>query len=956
MSKKRRALELTRERRREEEEEDLRGGLSNPGGEQPGGKDLTVERASVGAGDGCGAGAGTSERTEAVAREGMGDGAGAGGVTSGGTMAAAGPDLGAGVDAAADTCAAAGAELHPGAVSGSNVGPRPGAGAGTAPDGGANTNHAAASIGRASAHGLRDVLPTPADTKQERILRLEQWRLEARRDEVELLKHSADQWNSDAAEVRAVWASQDPSGNLQPLAFDHPDMIRTNIGTRSSKEPPWHGFVQQGGDARGVAPVSKRAPAPASPGTLATVLARIHKRMSTVATPPAVRFDYDDIRRNTDALLAGHSLDFLFQQSASKHGCVTWDEVQAVFAKFPGRERLQRVVDGVKLCLDMATGFRTVPERHAFTPKYREKVSFVNANVAADAAGGKALLFDVRARHVLFALGFHTNPLSWVPKSHQPFGKGRCTVNCSKGPGAAHYLGSLNQACCNSVMDEWYGDCWVNTIRDVATDVERIAWDSEDFLVWLGVWDITGAYKHIKLDPAAGLLMGSEILDPSGAKHAAAYAVPTSAHFGFTKIPSCFSSYSQGWVWLAHNTSDDWHYEGFETILTCGPTLGEPRPRHNSQWIDDALTYAATASRCNAFMLSSMRAAEVLMSVSKPDLPTWASSDPKADPIGAWTDPKVVAPDKTLWADLQQVYAGWKICGASRTVTLAEKGWDAIVKALWILLPPEGRVASGATLEKVLGMLRHYAACQPIGIAFLGALRSLLTKHGRSALDIPLDSASMDLGFWRALVLKGLANPSIFQFKLAVIAGLGESDLRIATDASGLGGGGFLEGFAYLGWHWTSLELAIPAGHGRGQLAINCLELAALITVLRFFAETVRGRVVELSCDNAAAVGYCQRYRSRCGITRVLLQWLGFFLYSNRTTLRCIHLAGIHNDHGDLPSRLRDPSKRLRFCSVNPYGTHPLHTPSPGLRRTLFRILTGQDGALADADRLFQAE
>jgi hypothetical protein len=262
-------------------------------------------------------------------------------------------------------------------------------------------------------------------------------------------------------------------------------------------------------------------------------------------------------------------------------------------------------------------------------------------------------------------------------------------------------------------------------------------------------------------------------------------------------------------------------------------------------------------------------------------------------------------------------------------------------------------VASGTTLEKVLGMLRHYAACQPIGIAFLGSLRSLLTKHGRSALDIPLDSASMVLGFWRAM---GVADPSIFLFMRGVFAGLGEADLRIATDASGLGGGGFLESFAYLGWNWTSLELAIPAGHGRGQLAINCLELAALITVLRHFAEAVRGRVVELSCDNAAAVGYCQRYRSRCGITRVLLQWLGFFLYSNRTTLCCIHLAGIHNDHGDLPSRLRDPSKRLRFCSVNPYGTHPLHTPSPGLCRTLFRILTGQDDALAAADRLFQAE
>ena len=119
------------------------------------------------------------------------------------------------------------------------------------------------------------------------------------------------------------------------------------------------------------------------------------------------------------------------------------------------------------------------------------------------------------------------------------------------------------------------------------------------------------------------------------------------------------------------------------------------------------------------------------MSVSKPDLPTWVGSDPKADPTSVWTDPKVVAPDKTLWAALQQVYAGWKVCGASRTVTLAEKGWDAIVKALWILLPPGGRVASGATLEKVLGMLRHYAACQPIGIAFLGSLRSLQTKHGR---------------------------------------------------------------------------------------------------------------------------------------------------------------------------------------------------------------------------------
>ena len=820
--------------------------------------------------------------------------------------------------------------------------------------GGALNHRAATTTATNSSDELLSRLPLPVDTKEERIQRLERWRAEAVLHEQGQLGEADDQWGLDVAEVRALWASQDRGLNLQPLAFDHPDMIRTNIGMRSSKEQPWHGFVQSGADPRGAAPVSKRAAAPTKPGSLPSILRRIHKRMSTVATPPAARFDYSEIRRNTDALLAGMPLESLFDQSARSHGRITWEQVEAVFAEFPGKDRLRRVVNGVELWLDMKTGFRTVPERHSFTPKYREKVSFVNANVVADAEGGKVLLFDARARHALFALGFHNNPLSWVPKSHQPFGKGRCTVNCSKGPGAEHYRGSLNQACCNAVMDAWYGDCWVNTIRDVAIDVERIAWDSEDHLVWLGVWDITGAYKHIKLATGAGLLMGSEILDPSGATNAAAYAIPTSAHFGFTKIPSCFSSYSEAWVWLAHNTDDYWHYEGFETVLAQGPVLGKPRARHNSQWIDDALTYAESASRCNRFMLSSMRAAEVLMSVSKPDLPTWAESDPKADPTLSWTDAKVVAPDKTRWADLQQIYAGWKVCGASRTVTLAEKGWDAIVKALWILLPPDLPVASGATLEKVLGMLRHYAACQPIGIAFLGSLRALLTKHGRSALEIPLDAASMDLDFWRALVLKGLEDPSIFQFKLAVIAGLVEADLRIATDASGFGGGGFLETFAYLGWNWTPLELAIPAGHGRGQLAINCLELAALITVLRFFAEAVRGRVVELSCDNAAAVGYCQRYRSRCGITRVLLQWLGFFLFSNRTTLRCIHLAGIHNEHGDLPSRLRDPSKRSRFCAVNPYGTHPLHTPSPGLRRTLFRILTGQDHALAADDRMFQ--
>ena len=802
---------------------------------------------------------------------------------------------------------------------------------------------------------LRDRLPSPALTAAEQAERLALWRRQAKVLEGHMLAHAAAQWRLDEAEVNLAWSRQDRSLRLQPLAYDHPDALRTNVGLRSSKEPPWHGFVSEKADKREPRPVTQPPPALPHPGSLQTILQRVHKRMSTVAKAPKVQFNYGEIKRNTDALLAGRSLDSLFMLSATEHGRVSWAEVEKVFDHFPGKDRLQRVIKGVELCLDLSTGFRLVPERASFTPKYREKVSFVNANVSADADGGKVLLFDARARPLLAGLGFHSNSLSWVPKSHQPFGKGRCTVNCSKGPGMEHYRGSLNHACCNPVMEEWYGDCWVNTIRDVACDVERIAWESEDGCVWLGVWDVTGAYKHIRLSPAAGLLMGSEILDPSGANHAAALSVPTCAHFGFTKIPACFSSYSEAWVWLAHNTHDHWHRDGFETVLQCGPVLTQPRDRQNSQWIDDALTYAASAAKCNAFMLSSMRAAELLMSTSKPELASWLSSDPTGDPTQCWVDPKVVTPDKTEWADLQQVYAGWRVCGGSRTVTLAEKGWDAVVKGLWILIPPDSTHVSGAVLEKVLGMLRHYAACQPIGIAFLGSLRWLLTKHTRSATAIPLEDASSDLHFWRRLVEHGLKDPAIFQFKLAIIAGLGDADLRIATDASGFGGGGFLEAFAYVGWHWTSLELAIPAAHGRGLLAINCLELAALIAVLWHFRTEVHGRVIELSCDNAAAVGYCQRYRSRCSVTRVLLQWLGYFLFTNRTTLRCIHLAGIHNDHGDVPSRLRDPAKRRLFCSVNPYGTYPLRTLSSGLRCTLYQILTRQENALAGADQLFQA-
>jgi len=818
-----------------------------------------------------------------------------------------------------------------------------------------NAAAVASSAGDRAGPTLRDRLPPPATTAADQVERLALWRRQATVLEDHMLAHASSQWSLDEAEVHRAWSLQDRSLGLLPLPYDHPDAVRTDVGLRTSKEPPWHGFVSSCADKREPRPVTAPAPALVSPGSLQTVLQRVRKRMTTVAPAPKVQFNYGEIKRNTDALLAGRSLDSLFQQSAAEHGSVSWTEVEKVFAMFPGRERLRRVVNGVELALDFSTGFQQVPARSCFTPKYREKVSFVNANVMADAEGGKVLLFDARARPCLAGLGFHSNSLSWVPKSHQPFGKGRCTVNCSKGPGVEHYRGSLNHACCNPLMDEWYGDCWVDTIRDVACDVERIAWQSVDGRVWLGVWDVTGAYKHIRLSPSAGLLMGSEILDPSGATHAAALSVPTCAHFGFTKIPACFSSYSEAWVWLAHNTDDLWHRDGFEIVLQRGPILTAPRDRQNSQWIDDALTYAESAAKCNAFMLSSMRAAELLMSTSKPDLPSWLSSDPKGDPTECWVDEKVVTPDKTEWADLQQVYAGWRVCGGSRTVTLAEKGWDAVVKALWILIPPGSTHVSGATLEKVLGMLRHYAACQPIGIAFLGSLRWLLTKHTRSATAIPLEAASLDLQFWRRLVEHGLKDPAIFQFKLAVIAGLGEADLRIATDASGFGGGGFLAAFAYVGWHWTPLELSIPAAHGRGLLAINCLELAALIAVLRHFCNEVRGRVIELSCDNAAAVGYCQRYRSRCAVTRVLLQWLGFFLFTNRTTLRCIHLAGVHNDHGDAPSRLRDPSKRRLFCAINPHGTYPLHTLSTGLRTTLYRILTRQADALEVDAQQFQA-
>ena len=171
-----------------------------------------------------------------------------------------------------------------------------------------------------------------------------------------------------------------------------------------------------------------------------------------------------------------------------------------------------------------------------------------------------------------------------------------------------------------------------------------------------------------------------------------------------------------------------------------------------------------------------------------------------------------------------------------------------------------------------------------------------------------------DIMLWRSIILMSMRSSHMFSSGIERLATKPAPQLVITSDASKLVGGG--------AWmtlddgrtiecviRWTPEELNIIKGmndiDSRG-ISINILEFfVVMYAVLLWGKEYMRGKVIQVNCDNTSAVSWIlkQRGSNKAPIGEFLVQ--AFVLYTISIDCMIIpqHLSGVLNTHADFLSR-----------------------------------------------------
>ena len=688
------------------------------------------------------------------------------------------------------------------------------------------------------------------------------------------------------------------------------------------------------------------------------MVAEVHRRRAETAPPPEDALNRAQAAYNTVALLRGAPFTAIYAHALASHDGPSWDEVSAAFDTYGAKSQLGYVLRGIDVPLRADAAFVPVPQRDAFTASYRSHQQHVNKTFAKDASDGRVLLFSAAAAHKLRELGFHDNPLGHVRKSSEPLGAGRPTCNASKGPGRAHFLGSVNHATDQEALLRLIGPASVHTILDLAIAVEQAAHSSVDGTVSLACVDIRSCFKHVRFSAQSALLLGSAVLDTHAApgEEAVAWAVPVGANFGWTGSPAAMSRVTSSAHWLVHHAcSDRWYEAGLLCVGRKGTPLGPSAPRWACTWVDDSAIVGHDDATCTERLASLCRAYELLL---RPHSSRWSQGPPPGVARGAATPDLnfadcVIADSKTVWPNSTIDYSGWTICGASRSICLSAKGWLALVATVFIDLAAP--VVTGAVLERCVHVLRHYTAICPVAEAFTASLWHALKKAGRTAARVEMSPCRTDMNWWEHLIRAALLDPEIFAWRTQAIAGLLRPTVAVESDASGFGGGLIFTGAINLcfKFEFCGSERAGSAGLANTDYEINILECAAFVAGLAAAAPMMVGAVVDVALDNTSAISWCRRMRTKKASAALLLRWLGFIMFKFNIQLSFRHLAGILNIDADALSRWSASESRSTFRARHPSPSSPFRSSAIRSLPTAPRALVWQALAVQPTSLVF---
>ena len=290
--------------------------------------------------------------------------------------------------------------------------------------------------------------------------------------------------------------------------------------------------------------------------------------------------------------------------------------------------------------------------------------------------------------------------------------------------------------------------------------------------------------------------------------------------------------------------------------------------------------------------------------------------------ISAMFTETAIKPSKDIVWGQQMVALGWHFDFRKNIWRVApkEKSIHKLYGALFCLIPESPNLSNGETrirrkeLRKVASLLTWYSAVFEVGKPFIQSFwRNLGFGVNENQWLTLREDTMRDVVLWRAIILLSMRDPHIFSTGIERLATKPAPQLVITSDASKLIGGGawmILEDGNKLECviRWTSEELEIIRGlsHIDGGISINVLEFfVVMYAVVLWGKEHLAGKVVQVHCDNTAAISWIlkQRGSNKAPVGEFLVQVFVLYVLSIDCMIIPEHLAGVLNTLADYLSR-----------------------------------------------------
>ena len=274
---------------------------------------------------------------------------------------------------------------------------------------------------------------------------------------------------------------------------------------------------------------------------------------------------------------------------------------------------------------------------------------------------------------------------------------------------------------------------------------------------------------------------------------------------------------------------------------------------------------------------------------------------------------KAVNEEKRIQYQQDLVAIGWKFNFRHEIwkVMPKPKSYRKMLHALFCITRVGEIKLTSKSLERVAGIMNWYMKALPLGQSFVRSLYSCIDWSGHNRKVTLSLEAQMDIQWLRAIVVIAQVDPEILSADIDSIRESKIAKYAIYGDAStSVGGGSFLckamdiskSPLATSRVRWSTLELQMFESM---RVSINVLEFFQQAYSVLLWGNILSGNVVQLFCDNTAAVVWIENSRGNVHAVGLmpLVRLLTIYCFIKKIRLVSTHIAGVDNIFADRLSR-----------------------------------------------------